>query len=271
MGWKETCAVEERFRFIEDYKQNDVSVAELCRRYGVSRKTAYKWLERYEYDGLDGLRDQSRAPRNHPNQVLPELAEAILEMRRQYPLWGPEKLRARLARDVPEILWPAPSTIGELLKHRGMTIAPKHRRKAGPSLNPLSHANKANRVWCADFKGWFRCGDGSRCDPLTITDAYSRYLLRCQAVAGQNEQSTRDVMEAAFRQYGLPEAIRTDNGEPFASTGIGGLSRLSVWWVKLGIRPERIMRGKPQHKAYASYCTSCIPCAASARSDILMP
>jgi len=247
MGWKETCAVEERFRFVEDYKRNHSSVAELCRCYGVSRKTGYKWLERYQEEGLDGLRDQSRTPRVHPNQVLPEVAEAIVDLRRQYPLWGPEKLRARLARDVPEILWPAPSTIGELLKRRGMTVSPKHRRKAGPSLNPLSHAAEANRVWCVDFKGWFRCGDGSRCDPLTITDACSRYLLRCQAVAGQDEQSSRDVMEAAFRQYGLPEAIRTDNGEPFASTGIGGLSRLSIWWVKLGIRPERIPRGKPQH------------------------
>lgn len=239
--------MEERFRFIEDYKQNEASVAELCRRYGVSRKTGYKWLERYEVDGLDGLRDQSRAPRNHPNEVLPEVAEAIVALRRQYPLWGPEKLRARLARDVPEILWPASSTIGELLKRRGMTVSPKHRRRAGPSLNPLSHASEANRVWCADFKGWFRCGDGNRCEPLTLTDAYSRFLLRCQAVAGQDERSARDVMEAAFRQYGLPEAIRSDNGEPFASTGIGGLSRLSVWWVKLGIRPERIPPGKPQH------------------------
>jgi putative transposase len=247
MGWKETCVVEERFRFIEEYKATDCSVAELCRRYGVSRKTGYKWLQRYEEEGVDGLKDQSRAPQNHPNQVLSEVTEGIVELRRQYPLWGPEKLRARLQREMPEIIWPAASTIGELLKRRGMTVSPKHRRKAGRSLNPLSHAVGANHVWCADFKGWFRCGDGSRCDPLTITDAYSRYLLRCQAVAGQDERSARDVMEAAFRQYGLPDAIRTDNGEPFASTGIGGLSRLSVWWVKLGIRPERIPRGKPPH------------------------
>jgi putative transposase len=247
MGWKETCAVEERFRFIQEYKTNHWSMAELCRRYGVSRKTGYKWLERYDEEGLDGLRDQSRAPQKHPNQVLSEVAEAIVELRREYPLWGPEKLRAWLQREMPDIVWPASSTIGELLKRRGMTVSPKPRRKAGRSLNPLSHATGANHVWCADFKGWFRCGDGSRCDPLTITDAYSRYLLRCQAVAGQDERSARDVMEAAFRQHGLPVAIRTDNGEPFASTGIGGLSGLSVWWIKLGIRPERIPRGKPQH------------------------
>jgi transposase InsO family protein len=248
MGWKETCVVEERFKFIEEYRSENWSLAELCRRFGVSRKTGYKWLERYGEAGIEGLADQSRAPRSHPNQVLPEVSEAVVELRRQYPLWGPEKLHARLQREAPEILWPAPSTIGELLKRKGMTVsAQKRRRKAGASLNPLSHAAGANRVWCADFKGWFRCGDGSRCDPLTITDAYSRYLLRCQAVAGQDERSVRDVMEAAFRQHGLPEAMRTDNGEPFASTGVGGLSRLSVWWVKLGIRPERIPRGRPQH------------------------
>lgn len=247
MGWKETCVVEERFRFIEEYRSGNWSVAELCRRAGVSRKTGYKWLERYAEQGLGGLQDQSRAPLNHPNQVLAEVAEAIIELRRRYPLWGPEKLHARLRQDEPKIIWPAPSTIGELLRRRGMTVAPKRRRTAGRSLNPLSHVVEANQVWCADFKGWFRCGDGSRCDPLTISDAHSRYLLRCQAVAGQDERSVRDVMEAAFRQYGVPAAMRTDNGEPFASTGVGGLSRLSVWWIQLGIRPERIPRGKPQH------------------------
>ena len=239
--------MEERFKLIQEYRSNDWSLAELCRRYGVSRKTGYKWLERYEEQGLNGLANQSRAPQNHPNQVLPEVAEAVIDLRRQHRLWGPEKLHAWLQREAPEILWPAPSTIGELLKRKGMTVSQKRHRRAGPSLNPLSHAAGANQVWCGDFKGWFRCGDGSRCDPLTMTDAYSRFLLRCQAVAGMDERSVWDVMDAAFREYGVPEAMRTDNGEPFASTGIGGLSRLSVWWVKLGIRPERIPRGKPQH------------------------
>ena len=247
MGWKETCVVEERFKFIVDYRSDDWSMAELCRRYGVSRKTGYKWLERYEKQGMTGLEDQSRAPQRHPNEIVKEVAEAVVGLRREHPLWGPQKLHARLQQDAPEIVWPAPSTIGELLKQRGMTVPPKRHRKAGPSLNPLSHAVAANRVWCADFKGWFRCADGSRCDPFTITDAYSRYLLRCQAVEHLDEKNARGVMEAAFREFGLPEAIRTDNGEPFASTGVGGLSRLSVWWLKLGIRPERIPRGRPQH------------------------
>lgn len=239
--------MEERFRFIQDYRSEDWSLAELCRRYGVSRKTGYKWLQRYAAEGLGGLEDQSRAPHRHPNQVVEEVADAVLELRRQYPLWGQEKLRARLQRDVPEVAWPAASTIGEMLKRAGLTVPRKQRRRATPSKSPLSHAAGSNQVWCADFKGWFRCGDGSRCDPLTITDGYSRYLLRCQAVAGMDERSVRGVMEAAFREYGLPEAMRTDNGEPFASAGLGGLSSLSVWWIKLGIRPERIPPGKPQH------------------------
>jgi len=178
---------------------------------------------------------------------MAEVAEAVLDLRRQHPLWGPEKLHAWLQRNAPEIVWPAPSTIGELLKRKGMTVPPKRHRRVGPSLNPLSHAEAANQVWCIDFKGWFRCGDGSRCDPLTITDAHSRYLLRCQAVTGMDARSVRDVMEAAFREFGLPTDLLNDNGEPFASQGVGGLSQLSVWWVKLDIRPVRIPPGKPQY------------------------
>jgi len=247
MGWKETSVVEERFRFIQDHQSGDWSLSELCRQYGVSRKTGYKWLERYEGQGLEGLQDQSRAPLHHPNEVMAEVAEAVLDLRRQHPLWGPEKLHAWLQRNAPEIVWPAPSTIGELLKRKGMTVPPKRHRRVGPSLNPLSHAEAANQVWCIDFKGWFRCGDGSRCDPLTITDAHSRYLLRCQAVTGMDARSVRDVMEAAFREFGLPTDLLNDNGEPFASQGVGGLSQLSVWWVKLDIRPVRIPPGKPQY------------------------
>ena len=183
----------------------------------------------------------------HPNEVVQEVADEVLEIRRRYPNWGPAKLRARLQREAPEVVWPSASTIGEMLKRAGLTVPRKHSRKAPPSQSPLQPAAGANQVWCADFKGWFRCGDGSRCDPLTITDGYSRYVLRCQAVERMNERSVRGVMEAAFREFGLPGAMRTDNGEPFASVGLGGLSRLSVWWIKLGIRPERIPPGKPQH------------------------
>jgi putative transposase len=247
MGWKETCAMEERWKFVLESKREEYSFAELCRRFGVSRKTGYKWLERYEAEGPAGLRDQSRAPDSHPNEVVEEVAEAVRELRRAHPHWGPAKLRARLQREVPEVIWPSASTIGELLKRAGLTVPRKNRRHTPTHASPLQHADGANQVWCADFKGWFRCADGRRCDPLTITDGFSRYLLRCQAVDGMTERSVRGVMEAAFREFGLPQAMRTDNGEPFASSGVAGLSRLSVWWIKLGIRPERIPPGKPQH------------------------
>jgi putative transposase len=238
--------MEERFKFIQEYQNEEESFAELCRRYGVSRKTGYKWVERYGAEGLDGLRDRSRAAEYHPNEVLKEVSDEVLEMRRRHPHWGPAKLRVRLQREAPEIIWPAASTIGEMLKRAGLTVRRRHRQRATPSQSALNHAAAANQVWSADFKGWFRCGDGSRCDPLTMSDGYSRFLLRCQALEGTDERSVQGVMEAAFREYGLPEAMRTDNGEPFGSVGLGGLSRLTVWWIKRGIRPERIRPGKPQ-------------------------
>lgn len=239
--------MEERFEFIQEYRDGEWSLAELCRRYGVSRQTGYKWIERYRAEGIEGLRDHSRAPEHHPNQILKDVSDEVLVLRRQHPHWGPAKLRERLQRDAPEIVWPAASTIGEILKRAGMTVPRKKRRRATPSQSPLSHAVAANQVWSADFKGWFRCGDGRRCDPLTMSDNSSRYLLRCQALEEMQEPSVRAVMDAAFREYGLADAMRTDNGEPFASVGVAGLSRLSVWWIKLGIRPERIPPGKPQH------------------------
>lgn len=246
MGWKETCAMEERFRFIEASRAGEFSLAELCRQFGVTRKTGYKWLERYEAGGIEALKDRSRAPIEHPNRVLDEVAEAVIQARRDHMHWGPEKIAAWLAETEPAILWPAASTIGEILKRAGLTVPRRKRQKAPPSSQPLEHAIQSNTVWCADFKGWFRCADGSRCDPFTVTDAFSRYLLRCQIVPRLGEPEVRAVLEAAMREYGVPEAIRTDNGEPFASCGIAGLSRLSVWWIRLGIRPERIQRGRPQ-------------------------
>src|SRR5580704_14772876 len=191
MGWKETCVMEERFKFIQEYQNEEDSFAELCRRYGVSRKTGYKWVERYGAEGIDGLRDQSRAADYHPNEVLKEVGDEVLKMRRRHPHWGPAKLRVRLQREAPEITWPAASTIGEMLKRAGLTVPQKHRRRATPSQSPLSHAAAANQVWSADFKGWFRCGDGSRCDPLTMSDGYSRFLLRCQAMPGMDERSAQ--------------------------------------------------------------------------------
>jgi putative transposase len=246
MAWKETCAMEERFRFIEAYRLEEAGLAELCRRFDISRKTGYKWLERYEAGGLEALKDRPRAPQYHPNRVIEEVEAEILKLRQKHPHWGPLKLRAKLEREAVEIVWPAASTIGELLKRKGLSSRRNHHRKATPSLSPMSHATAPNQVWSADFKGWFRCLDGKRCDPLTISDGYSRYVLRCQVMESMEEGPAQRVFRAAFDEYGLPDGMRNDNGEPFASVGIGGLSRLSIWWIKLGLRIERIKPGKPQ-------------------------
>jgi len=245
VGWKANSVLEERLQFIEECKSREWSMAEVCRRFEISRKTGYKWLSRYESGGMEALKDGSHAPLHNPRQVLEEVEDAIVEARGKHAHWGPVKLRAWLDRTRPETQWPAPSTIGEILHRHGLAVPLKKRPKAAPNSEPLKHAVGPNLVWCADFKGWFHCQDGSRCDPLTITDAYSRFLLRCQAAKHPDTWYTKPLFEATFREYGLPECIRIDNGAPFASVGIGGLSELSVRWIKLGIRPERIEPGKP--------------------------
>ena len=203
-------------------------------------------MDRYETAGLNGLQDRSRAPHRHPNEVTAETEELVLAMREKHPNWGAPKICARLKRDCGDRRIPVESTIGAILKRNGLTVCRKRRRSARPRSEPLAHAGAPNAVWCADYKGWFRTSDGARIDPLTISDAYSRYLFRCQAVAAADGAHTKQVIEAAFREYGLPERIRTDNGAPFGSNGSSGLTGLTVWWIKLGIVPEHIAPGKPQ-------------------------
>ena len=238
--------MEERFRFVEECQAAELEFSELCRMYGVSRKTGYKWLARYEEGGLANLQDRSRAPHVHPNQIGGEVEQRVVGLRGEHSRWGPKKLWHMLEREHPGKPCPAISTIAAILKRHGLTWARKTKRRATPSEQPLSHAQGPNQVWCTDFKGWFRCGNGRRCYPLTLTDAASRYLLRCQALTTPDAESSKAVFEAAFREFGLPEAMRSDNGTPFASTGIQGLTKLSVWWLKLGIRLERIEPGEPQ-------------------------
>jgi transposase InsO family protein len=246
MGWKETCAVEERMRFVVAAEKGEASFAGICRQFGVSRRVGYKWLARFEEEGAVGLLDRSRAPRHHPQAIAPNIVERCLEVRRTYPTWGPVKVRAYLERRASKIDWPAASTIGELFDREGLTVKRKLRRRSPPSSAPFAHCEAANDVWCIDFKGWFLTGDGKRCEPLTITDAYSRYLLRCQALSRTDTDHVWPVLEAAFREFGLPRYMRSDNGSPFASRGAGGLSQLSVKLIKAGVTPERIAPGKPQ-------------------------
>ncbi len=221
-------------------------MTQLCANFGISREIGYVVLRRYRESGAAGLVELNRAPQRHPNQTAAEIERAVLGLREAHMRWGPRKLKRIMERDQPGRPWPATSTIGEMVKRAGLVAPRKKRRRTEPYTQPLAHANQSNRVWCADFKGWFRSGDGARIDPLTISDAWSRYLLRSQAVEKTDTERVRAIFEAAFREYGLPEAIRTDNGAPFASPAVGGLSRLAVWWMKLGIVPERIQAGHPE-------------------------
>jgi putative transposase len=245
MSWKETSSVDERFRFVVDYESGNWSMAELCRRYGISRPCGYKWLRRYEKEGLDGLEDRSRARHFCPRTVDAKSEGDIVALRRAHMDWGPRKLRAVLMEKYPGRDWPACSTIGDIVDRHGLVVARRMRRRASPTPVSPYDGLMPNEVWAVDFKGWFRTGDGARCDPLTLQDHASRWLFRCQAARVCFEE-VRGLMEAAFREFGIPEVIRSDNGAPFASTGIGGLSRLSVWWKRLGIRHQRIRPGHPQ-------------------------
>ena len=238
--------MEEKLRFVFEYDRDEQTMTELCRQFEVSRETGYVWLRRYRQHGLEVLLKLNRAPERHPNQTAAAIEQAVLELRQAHMRWGPRKLKRILERDQPGRLWPATSTVGEIVRRAGLVVERKKRRRTEPYTQPLQHAVESNRVWCADFKGWFRAGDGARIDPLTISDAWSRYLLRCQAVEKTDTQRVRAIFEAAFREHGLPQAIRTDNGPPFASSAVAGLSRLAVWWIKLGIVPERIQAGHPE-------------------------
>jgi putative transposase len=246
MGWMETCAVDERMRFVMAVEKHEESLAATCRRFGVSRKTGYKWLARFEEAGVEGLLDRSRAPLCHPQAIPEPIAARCLAARREHPTWGPLKVRAFLKRRAPRSELPAASTIGSLFDREGLTVRRKLRHRGPPSSAPFAHCGAANDVWCIDFKGWFLTGDGAHCEPLTLTDAHSRYLLRCQALTRNDSDHVWPVLDAAFREFGLPERLRSDNGSPFASRGAGGLSQLSVKVIKAGVVPERIAPGKPQ-------------------------
>lgn len=244
MPWVESRVTDQRYKLIQEYEAGE-SISALAAIYGVSRKTAYKWIERYEREGLGGLQDRSRRPHNSPSRVSAEVEEAIVAARLRWK-WGARKLRVKLMEQDPTRSWPNASTIAEILKSKGLVWMRRKRARTPLYSQPFATVEAPNQVWCADFKGWFRTGDGTRIDPLTISDASSRYLLRCQAVERTSFEHAQAVFEAAFREYGLPQVIDTDNGVPFASVAPGGLSRLSMWWVKLGIVPERSRPASPQ-------------------------
>jgi transposase InsO family protein len=245
MPWKETCAVEQREQFIRLWLSGRYSKTALCEQFGISRPTGDKWIYRHTEFGMAGLVDRSCAPLTHPNAVDALTCEQIVQTKLLRPSWGPKKLLDLLRQKHPERSWPADSTGGEILKRAGLVKPKRHRRTVPADNQPFAHCDAANTVWSVDFKGDFRLGDGKRCYPLTISDNYSRYVLACQGVLRPSGQMVRPWFERTFRDYGLPYSIRSDNGSPFASKALGGLSALSKWWIDLGIRPERIEPGRP--------------------------
>lgn len=246
MPWSETSPMNQRLLFLADYQHDRFSFAELCARFGISRKTGYKLVARYEAEGTDGMKERSRRPHHCPFASDPSCVAALLDLRHKHPTWGAKKLLGILTRRQPRAPWPAPSTVALILARHGLIRSPRRRRTPLHPGRPLTPMTAPNAIWTADFKGQFKTLDGLYCFPLTIVDGFSRYLLTCRALGSVRHRETRPVFERLFREYGLPDRIRTDNGAPFASMALGRLSQLSVWWIRLGIRPELIEPGQPQ-------------------------
>jgi transposase InsO family protein len=245
MPWKETCAMDQRVQFIGAWLSGRHSKSALCRHFGISRPTGEKWIRRHERLGVDGLKERSRAPHSQPNRVSEALCERIVQVKLEHLDWGPKKVLDWLRAREPEVVWPADSTGGEILRRAGLVKARRRRRAVPPHEAPFADCEQSNALWAVDFKGDYRLGGVGRCYPLTLSDSFSRYLLLCRGLAHPSAAAVRPWFEWAFREYGLPQAIRSDNGAPFASRAVGGLSALSKWWIDLGIRPQRIRPGRP--------------------------
>jgi transposase InsO family protein len=246
MPFRESSPMEERIALFREYEAGAFSVTELCARHGISRETFYVWKRRRESGEPHWFEERSHAAASCPHATDGELVNRIIATRRRFPHFGPKKVKAWLERERPEFDWPAASTIGDILKREGLVEARRRRRRPIAQGEIVSPASAPNEEWAIDFKGWFRTRDGTRCDPLTITDAASRYLIEVRIV-DPTWAGVRAAMERVFADIGLPDAIRSDNGTPFGSTGAGGLSALSVWWLKLGIEPRYIPPASPQH------------------------
>lgn len=246
MPWSQTSPMDQRTQFIADYLRESLSTTDLCALYGVSRKTGYKWIDRYLRHGPTGLDERSCKPRASPNQTDQEIVTAILEIRRRHPSWGAKKLLVLLHKGHPRWDLPGRSTVCDILSRHGLVPKQRQRRRIGHPGKPTSTILAPNDLWCADYKGQFKTGNGLYCYPLTVTDGYSRYLLSCQALDSTAVAGAKPVFTRLFKEYGLPTRIRTDNGVPFATTTLARLSALSAWWVRLGVMPELIEPGKPQ-------------------------
>ena len=263
MPWQEESPMQLRHQFVQDVQRGTTPITELCRAYGISRTTGYKYLDRYEAGGLPALGDQSRRPQTSPTATPPELVRALLAARHHHPTWGPRKLLRLLRQERPDAPWPARSTMALHLHRAGLVVTPRRVRRPGHPGRPQAPMDAPNAIWTVDFKGQFKLGDGAYCYPLTLADGYSRMLLRCQALTSTQAGESRPVLVRAFEEYGLPGRIRSDNGVPFATQALGRLSLLSVWWIRLGILPDLTEPASPQqngrhermHRTLKAECT----------------
>ena len=247
MSWKEVNPMQQKVLFIADYLRQISSLTDLCAQYGISRKTGYKWIQRFQESGIDGLSEQSRKPTSCPTQTPYRIQQAILELRQQFQTMpGAKKLQALLTQRYPHETIPSKSTIYNILNKAGLVKSRRRKRRVSPYPQPFSPVSETNELWSVDYKGQFKLRNGQWCYPLTVMDHKSRYLCGCDALKGPRLKETQAAFIRLFKEYGLPLRIRSDNGVPFASIACGGLSQLSIWWIKLGIHPERIEPGQPQ-------------------------
>lgn len=245
MAWRLKKVEEQRKALIEAYLKSTLTMTELCEQYGVSRKTAYKWCKRYKSHGEKGLQDRSKAPHKPNNFYSEDTINAALKLKLKYRKWGPRKVLAKLNINHPRMKWPSATRLYEVFKENNLTT-PRRLRSRVPATHPLGQLNRSNDVWIADFKGWFLTLDRNKCEPLTITDGFSRYLIKCKHLFNKSSEYVWDIFAEAFREYGLPDRIRTDNGPPFGSVGIGRLTPLSIKIIKAGVTPEWINPGHPE-------------------------
>ena len=245
MPWKEIKPMNEKIKMIAESQTKNMSITDIADKYGISRKTVYKWLYRYEEEGIDGLKDKGRAPHTNPNETPDKIVKLLIKEKLKNRKRGPKKVYAQLKGKYPQLNIPQPSTIGNWFKKNGLVKPRKRAKRVPPYEQPFMNCQASNDVWSADFKGQFYTKNAKVCYPLTISDNYSRYLIQCKGLIGPRTKQTIEIFRNAFKEYGMPYAIRTDNGVPFAGKCVGGLSRLSVWFIQLGIMPERIEKGRP--------------------------
>lgn len=245
MAWEAYKVEQQRLQFVLAYLHGEASMTALCKHYGISRKTGYKWVERYQNQGEQGLKDLSRAPHNPNSYYEKAVIDRAISLKQKKPKWGPKKIAWKLAEYYPNVEWPSPTRLYHIFRDHHL-VTPRKLRSRVPATAPLGDLKDCNDTWAVDLKGYFMTGDGVRCEPLTITDSFSRYVIRCRHLNCHSVNYVWPVFEEAFREYGLPNRVRSDNGPPFGSVGAGRLTRLSVNLIKAGVMPEWIRPGHPE-------------------------